>query len=991
MRIQKLLIAAFMALVATSSLAYASNDGGTDTQASEHTVVEEVGGHAENSHADAATKHEPPQTTSAHAPATAHAEASSTDKAAIAAVIAKLDSGNAVANFEKAVSSEGVGNMGLWLLGALVVITAIGLTFFHARVNDQDGGKHLRWSVGAKLICGFSVVLVILTWMSIYSLSSIGGIGKEISSLADDIIPLSNTVSRIEVLQLEQSIALERAFRFGEEEGAHARQMLDKSVAHFEEKAHELDKELADSLKWLEELPAHSTETAESMAEAMNTLAKIEAEHHGFEAAAEKAIELIHQNKHARARLLEEHVEKMGDEVGHELGTLLVSLEERTEEAAQLAESHESRAALILTIAAVVASLIGFFVAIFNTRLITKPVGMVADTLKVVADGDYSQKVDIDSKDEIGQMAGSLNVAIDATRKAVETAQQSVDNLNSLPTLVMAIDKEYNVTYMNPAGAGVLGSTPEQVVGKKCYSLFKTPHCQTAECRCSQAMQRGETSTGETVADPDGLNLPIRYTGTPIKDADGRIVGALEFVVDMSETKKAMDEAQQSVDNLNNLPTPVMAIDKEYNVTYMNPTGASVVGSTPEQVIGQKCYSLFKTPHCQTAECRCAQAMQKDQSCTGETVADPSGLNMPIAYTGSPIKDGDGNIVGALEFVVDQTEIKKAQAVAKNVAAYQEKEVEKLSATLSKVADGDLRVNYAVADADDDTQGVAQSFDGIAGALNSTVRSLSEVIGQVTESAAQFNEGSRVIAESSQTLASGAQTQSASVEEVSASVEELTASIDGVKTNASEADVVAKKTNQLAEQGGQAVAKSTEAMELIRTSSDQIAEIIQVISEIASQTNLLALNAAIEAARAGEHGMGFAVVADEVRKLAERSNQAAGEITSLIKESSNRVQEGAQLSDETGSALKEIVGGVQETVSKISEIATATIEQATNAQQVSEAIQGIAQVTEQSAAGSEEMASSSEELGAQASALRDLVSRFKTDDSQIGHQETATV
>ena len=85
---------------------------------------------------------------------------------------------------------------------------------------------------------------------------------------------------------------------------------------------------------------------------------------------------------------------------------------------------------------------------------------------------------------------------------------------------------------------------------------------------------------------------------------------------------------------------------------------------------------------------------------------------------------------------------------------------------------------------------------------------------------------------------------------------------------------------------------------------------IQVISEIASQTNLLALNAAIEAARAGEHGMGFAVVADEVRKLAERSNQAAGEITSLIKESSNRVQEGAQLSDETGESLKEIVQGV---------------------------------------------------------------------------------
>jgi methyl-accepting chemotaxis protein len=85
----------------------------------------------------------------------------------------------------------------------------------------------------------------------------------------------------------------------------------------------------------------------------------------------------------------------------------------------------------------------------------------------------------------------------------------------------------------------------------------------------------------------------------------------------------------------------------------------------------------------------------------------------------------------------------------------------------------------------------------------------------------------------------------------------------------------------------------------------------------------------------------------------------------------------------TGESLKKIVHGVETTAAKIAEIATATVQQATNAQEVSVAIQGVAQVTEQSAAGSEEMASSSEELGAQASGLRDVVRRFKVDDSVV--------
>ncbi len=279
-----------------------------------------------------------------------------------------------------------------------------------------------------------------------------------------------------------------------------------------------------------------------------------------------------------------------------------------------------------------------------------------------------------------------------------------------------------------------------------------------------------------------------------------------------------------------------------------------------------------------------------------------------------------------------------------------------------KIADGDLTQHIDVDQKDEVGQ--------LANALNEMSANLLEVMSGINEAAEQVASSSEELSSAAQNLSSGATEQAASLEETSASIEELTASVQTNAQNAGKANEISSGAAVEAQEGGQAVMETVSAMK-------KIAEQIGIVDDIADQTNLLALNAAIEAARAGEMGKGFAVVAVEVRKLAERSQQAAKEISALAQDSVARAERAGQL-------IQKVVPSIQETANLVQEISTACAEQSAGADQINQAVAQLDQVTQQNAATSEESASASEELAAQAENMQAMVSRFKLTSGGTG-------
>ena len=313
-----------------------------------------------------------------------------------------------------------------------------------------------------------------------------------------------------------------------------------------------------------------------------------------------------------------------------------------------------------------------------------------------------------------------------------------------------------------------------------------------------------------------------------------------------------------------------------------------------------------------------------------------------------------------------------------------------------RIAIGDLSTTIPVAP--NDTSSLLASMRKMQDGLRQLIEQIVVATVQLAGSAQQLSVSSHQVRE-----ATNQQTDAAST--VAATVEEMAVSIEHISDNTADVNRSAIESKQMAEEGEhfaqntigemkkivENVNQSSTFMRTLDEQSHKIADIVNVIKEIADQTNLLALNAAIEAARAGEQGRGFAVVADEVRKLAERTKLSTEDIASMITAIRNgtslavesmaqgtvMVNGGMELVGNTGNSMATIHGSTDKVLAAIDDISTSLREQSHANSEIAKSVENIARMSESNYAAVCNVVSSAEQLQMLSEALRKSATRFR--------------
>jgi methyl-accepting chemotaxis protein len=314
-----------------------------------------------------------------------------------------------------------------------------------------------------------------------------------------------------------------------------------------------------------------------------------------------------------------------------------------------------------------------------------------------------------------------------------------------------------------------------------------------------------------------------------------------------------------------------------------------------------------------------------------------------------------------------------------------------------QLADGDLTATLTLS-ARDEMSAIAVSFNNMS-------ESFRKIVSQVLASSGHVATAAEELSAITSETNDGISRQQLETDQVATAINEMSATVQEVASSAQGAAGASHEAINEARAGERVVSHTIKQINLLAESlnasantiraleadSESIGTVVDVIRGIAEQTNLLALNAAIEAARAGEQGRGFAVVADEVRNLASKTQSSTKEIQVIIEKlqgaarraaeemnkSSEQANQSVEAAAEAGGSLQKITAAVNTISDMNTHIASAAEEQSAVAEEINRNIVNISQISEQNATGAGQTSAASGELAELATALQQMMSRFK--------------
>jgi len=290
-----------------------------------------------------------------------------------------------------------------------------------------------------------------------------------------------------------------------------------------------------------------------------------------------------------------------------------------------------------------------------------------------------------------------------------------------------------------------------------------------------------------------------------------------------------------------------------------------------------------------------------------------------------------------------------------------------INRSISKIGDGDLNSKLTKIGTNDEFQKINAEISKVRHNLNSTVRSINTTIAMLTDSSSVLTGKSNEFADTAQNQASSLEQINATVEQLSAGIENihlntgqqhestlalaekmriLSGVMDGTATKMRESARVADDMNKSVAEGEKTLNAMMDNMNSIMKSSEQMNDIVAIISDISDRINLLSLNAAIESARAGEAGRGFAVVADEISKLADQTAGSIKEISALIMLNNDETRKGISNVTLTKNSIDMIAGSMGSIAEMMKTIESQTQDQLAENTIVKENVEKIKNMTE---------------------------------------------